>query len=264
MMLVFPQLTTGAVGQFPIVRRRRYNAVANVLADGSQVAYADASPRTNTWDLTLRDLTDDEANHILQLFQNVEGRRGTFTFIDPTANLLAHSEDFDEACWTKGPMIQFGTGIDDPVGGSRAIRAINAGQANQSLSQSIPAPAWFEYCLSIYARSAGGSSISLTRSGAVFAQTRVFPLGPGWTRCMLSGALNSTDESVQFAIELPAGASVDLYGVQAEAQPSASAYKRTGERNGIFSKARFNDDMLRQTSDGPDQHRISLRIVAKD
>lgn len=263
-MIVFPQLTTGAVGQFPIVRRRKYNAVTNVLADGSAVAYTDSSPRKNAWDLTLRDLTDDEAKSIQQLIQAVEGRRGTFTFVDPTANLLAHSEELDNACWTRGPMIQLSGGVDDPVGGQRAIRLINAGQAAQDLSQSLPAPSWFGYCFSVYGRSAGGSSISLTRSSSSNTQTRVFALGPGWTRCVLSGAFIGTDESLQFTLELPAGASVDVYGIQAETQPSASAYKRSGNRNGVFSSARFDTDALQQSTDGPDQHRFVLRIVAKD
>src|ERR1017187_678407 len=263
-MLVFPQLTTGAIGQFPVVRRRRWTAVNNLLNDGSAVVYSDGSPRTNTWELALRDLTDAEADAMEKLFDTVEGQRGSFTFLDPTANLLAHTEELVNSCWNKGPRIQLKPGIDDMLSGNRAVRLINAGQTGQTLFQTLAAPAWFGYCFSVYARSTGGPALSLTRSSSSATHTRLFPLGAGWTRCVLSGALNATDESLQFALELPAGASVDVFGIQVEAQPSASAYKRTTARNGVYSNARFDTDILDLIDDGPDQHRFDLTIVAKD
>jgi hypothetical protein len=263
-MLVFPQLTTGAIGQFPVVRRRSWTAVNNQLTDGSAVVYSDGSPRTNSWELALRDLTDAEANAIETLFDGVEGRRSGFTFVDPTANLLANSEDLGNSCWTNGPMIQLTPGIDDPLGGTRAVRVINAAQTSQAVVQTLAAPAWFGYCFSVYARSIGGSSLSLTRSSSSATHTRLFQLGGGYARCVLSGALSATDPSLQFALELPAGASVDVFGIQAEAQPFPSAYKRTTSNSGVYSNARFDMDILDLIDDGPDQHRFDLKIVAKD
>ena len=263
-MLVFPQLTTGAIAQYPLARKRRTIAVTNLLIDGSTVSYSDQTPDTNNWDLTLRDLTDAEADSIQALFQAVEGRLGTFTFLDPTANLLAHSEELDSSCWQNSPMLQITTGIDDPVGGSAGIRLINAGQTAQSFSQMLGAPAWFSYSFSTYARSVGGSTFTLTRSASSSSNTRLFQPGSGWTRCVMSGDMNATDESVRFSLGLPPGASVDLYGIQVESQPSPSAYKRTGTRNGVYSNARFDDDVLRIISDGPDQNRLNLRVVSKD
>ena len=263
-MLVFPQLTSGAIGQLPIVRRRRYIAPINVLGDGSSITYPDSTPRTNFWELTLRDLSDPEADSIRQLFQSVEGRRGAFTFLDPTANLLADSEELDSTSWSKDPLLQLTPGVADPIGGLRAIRLINTGQDLQSLTQTLDGPGWFNYCFSVYGRSSGSSGLSLRRSSSSNVHARVFPLGAAWTRCALSGALNTTGETVQFALQFPAGASVDLFGIQAEAQPSASGYKQSRARDGVYSNARFDEDMLRQTSDGPDQHGFNLRIVAKD
>lgn len=264
MTLVFPQLKTGAGGQYPLVRRRKWASVTNVLTDGRVVNYASAIPPTNIWELTLADLTDDEADSIQELFQSVEGRRGTFTFVDPTANLLAHSEELDSPCWTKGPMVELVGGIADPLGGVRGFRFINAGQAPQNLSQTVSAPAWFGYCFSVYAKSVAASSISLTRSSASSTHQRLFALGSDWTRCTLSGTLNSSGENVSFALGLPAGGSIDIFGIQAEAQPGASSYKRTAVRNGVFTNARFDHDTLRLISEGPDQNRFNLRIIAKD
>jgi hypothetical protein len=262
-MIVFPQLMSGASAQYPTVRRRRVRAIANRLLDGSVIRYADTGATSNVWDLSFRDLTDSESEAVQDLFQAVEGRKGTFAFLDPTANLLAHSEELDQACWTVGPMIAISGGIDDPLGGKRGMRLINAAQISQSIVQGIEAPAWFCYTFSLYAKSAGGT-ISLSRSSSGATHARVFPLGPGWSRCVLSGSLSSSDTMVRFGVEVAAGATVDLFGLQVEAQPSVSAYKRTRERGGVHPNARFDDDILRLLSDGPDQHRFDLRIVAKD
>lgn len=263
-MAVFPQLSSGGGAQYPMVRRRRVRAAANRLRDGSVVAWSDNAFASNAWDLSLRDLTDAESASLNELFESVEGRRGTFTFVDPAANLLAHSGDFSADCWQKGPLVQVLNGVSDPLGGQRGVRLTNASQAAQSVSQVLEAPAWFTYAFSVYARSGSPTNIALTRSSSSASHSRQYGIGPGWTRCVLAGALSTSTEGVRFSIELPAATAVDLFGVQAEAQPCASAYKRTFERDGIYRAARFDDDVLEMISDGPDQHRYHLRIVARD
>lgn len=263
-MVVFPQLSSGAGAQYPMIRRRRTRTAANHLRDGSAIVYPDRAFTNNGWDLALRDLTDEESAAVRDLFESVEGRRGTFTFVDPAANLLAHSGKLKEDCWASGPMVQIIEGIDDPLGGTRGVRLTNAGQTFQSVSQTLEAPGWFTYTFSVYARSAGESAITLTRSSGAASHARQYSVGPGWTRCALSGALSTSATSVRFSLEAPAATAVDVFGMQVEAQPCASAYKRTGERDGIYKAARFDDDVLQLISDGPDQHRYQLRIVARD
>ena len=262
-MVVFPQLSSGAGMQFPSVRKHTLRAASNPLRDGGLVSYADAGFSKVRWELAFRDVTDAEANGVASLFETVEGRRGTFTFIDPTANLLAHSEDFEQPCWTRSPMVHTSAGIDDPVGGSGGFRLTNTAGIAQGTSQELQAPASFVYAFSVYARSAGQTSITMSRAAGSNTHARSFALGPGWTRCLLSGAFNSAAETVKFALEIPAASAVDIYGIQAESQPRASGYKKTGARNGVYA-ARFDNDVLRVMSDGPDQHRFQLQIVAKD
>ena len=64
--------------------------------------------------------------------------------------------------------------------------------------------------------------------------------------------------------EVPEAGAIEVFGFQVEAQPCASAYKKTGARNGVYSSARFGEDTLRVVTDGPDQHRFQIRITAKD
>lgn len=263
-MLVFPQLRTGALSQYPLRQTRSGLTLTNGLADGNAVSWVDSVPRMNRWQLTARDLTDTESESIQSLFAAVEGRLGTFTFIDPTANILAYSEDLTKPCWSKDPMLQFTASVTDPYGGQRATRVINAGQNEQAVSQTLPLPASFTYAFSVYGRSAGGSMLSLQRSSSSASQRRTVAPADAWTRWSIGGALTGEDESVTFSLVLPAGASVDLFGIQAEPQPAPSAYKQSGARNGVYSHSRFDDDVLRLVSDGPNQHRYDLRIVARD
>ena len=66
-----------------------------------------------------------------------------------------------------------------------------------------------------------------------------------------------------FGVEIGAGQSVDLFGMQAEAQPGASGYKQTFSKCGLYPRARFLDDTLSLTTEGPDQHACRIRIHAR-
>ncbi len=55
-----------------------------------------------------------------------------------------------------------------------------------------------------------------------------------------------------FGAQLGAGASVDLFGMQVEAQLAASDYKMTGAAGGVYSKARFASDQITVTAQGTD------------
>lgn len=264
MMLVFPQLSSGAMTQHPVRFSRSTRAVRNNLIDGSDLKWPASEPGVNRWDFTLRDLTAAESASIQELFTTAQGRLGSFTFLDPAANLLAYSQALDKPCWVKDPMIQITPGILDPFGGESAVRLVNSGQAAQAISQTIAAPAWFRYAFSAYARSSSGSTLSLQRSAQADSQARTAVLAAKWTRRTVAGSLSSNAESVTFSVVLPAGASVEIFGLQAEPQPSSSAYKASGARNGVYSHARFDDDVLRMVSDGPDRSRFDLRIVARD
>jgi len=67
---------------------------------------------------------------------------------------------------------------------------------------------------------------------------------------------------VTFGAELAAGASVDLFGMQLEAEPGVSDYKRTGASGGVYAKARFAEDELAVTARGTDVFDAIVRIVA--
>ena len=65
-----------------------------------------------------------------------------------------------------------------------------------------------------------------------------------------------------FGAELDAGASVDLFGMQVEAQRGVSDYKKTGASGGVYADARFAEDELTVTARGTDVFDAVIRIVA--
>jgi len=68
----------------------------------------------------------------------------------------------------------------------------------------------------------------------------------------------------QAELRLAAGASIEIFGLQAEAQPGPSDYKATNNRGGVYAKARFATDELTVTSQSTDVHDSVIRIVSME
>lgn len=262
-MRFFPQLPTGAAGQYPIVRRRRVRTVVNEGGDGSRVKYADSGTAELEWELRLRGLTETERQDLEGLFNAVEGRLWTFVFLDPVENLLAKSGDLGAAVWAKDPLLVLEGGVADGWGGVEAWRISNSGQTAQRVVQALAAPGGYQYCLSAYVRSAAGGIVGLVRrSGGVEELTTVYP-GPSWRRVTSAGRLEGAAEGIQFGLEVPAGVVVEVCGLQVEAQRGATAYKKTSAQGGVHPTARFAQDELDWVTTGVDMHSTVARIRSR-
>lgn len=256
-MLYFPQLSTGATGQFPITRQRLARTVVNQSWQGYQVKLADPGAAITEWHLSFAEMSDQELAALEALFQAVEGSLTPFTFLDPAGNLLAWSEQQTQAVWQAGPLLTLTGGVADPMGGTAAYHVSNPTAATLTLQQSINAPASLDYCLSLYARSDQSTQVWLVRGSAMDAQA----ISPQWTRLTSAGQLQDTADSISFGVGLDPGALVDIFGIQAEAQTAASLYKRTAETGGLYPNARFRDDTLTITAVGPGRYSCELDIV---
>src|SRR5271170_7124501 len=128
-MLYYPQLTTGAVSQFPVIRSTNMRTVANQLASGFTIRMTDTGAQKAQWRLRYASLTDGERGSIESLFEAAEGQLNTFTFLDPTDNLLMWSEDWTQPVWVADPLLHVTGGQADPFGGSDAMQLTNTGEA---------------------------------------------------------------------------------------------------------------------------------------
>jgi hypothetical protein len=256
-MIYFPQLSSGATGQFPITRQRSARTVVNQSCQGYQVKLADPAAAITDWHLSFEEMSDQELAALEALFQAAEGQLTPFTFLDPADNLLAWSEQQNQAVWQASPLLTLTGGVPDPTGGTAAYQVSNPTGATLTLQQSINAPASLDYCLSLYARSDQNTRIWLLRG----AETDARALTPQWARLTSAGRLQDTADSISFGIALDPGTTVDVFGIQAEAQTTASLYKQTAETGGVYPNARFRDDTLTITTVGPSRHSCELDIV---
>ena len=239
------------MAQYPLLRVRRKRTAANALGDGSAVKLADPAASITEWRLDYAGLTDAEAEALAQFFRDVGGRLETFTFLDPGANLLLWSEDLDQSAWEKSPLAVVHAEAADPFGGARAWRLANGG-----VMQTLNAPGWFTYCLSLYVRSEQGGSVRLARGG----ETAERAITARWSRVSFVSQRPDAEESVRFGVEAADGP-VEIFGLQVEAQAAASGYQRTAGRGGVYPNARLAEDSFVQRTDGPGQHGCTLGII---
>jgi len=256
-MLVFPQLSTGAATLYPVTKTYSQRTVVNALSDGRTDVAADPDAAVVGWEMRLRGLTRTEWDAVELLFEQTAGGWKQFTFLDPAGNLLAWSEDLTSPIWNVGVLVNLSSGVADPLGTTRATRVTNTAQTTESVQQTLAAPADFQYCMSVWARSTGGASVSL-RAGTA---AKVFPLSALWRRIEVTAHAGPAADTIVCGVDLAAGASVDLFALQVDTQVAASTYKRTGAQGGVYSKARFATDELTVTAQSTDAYDAVIRIV---
>ncbi len=261
-MLYYPQLTSGAPCQFPVKTRTRLRTVSNEIPGGGNIRMSDPGAAAVRWQLQYVGLTDGERSSIEQLFEAAEGRLTTFTFLDPTDNLLLWSEDYTKSVWTVDPLLQVAAGTVDPLGGNGAVQLTNTGQVPQSAKQSIEAASWFQYCLSVYLRCDSPTEIQLVLSAAGQELRSSIPVGGVWSRATKTASIPSNQNGISFRLELPAGARVSVFGAQMEPQLAPGNYKKTLDRAGVYSRTRFDSDSLSMTTGAPNQHSCVVNLVS--
>jgi hypothetical protein len=254
-MLVFPQLASGAVSQMPFERVTAYRTLLNRMADGREVRVTDADFFQKFWQVPMQSLNDEEWEAIQDLFAAAEGQLQTFLFLEPGENLLSWSEDFTQAAWTASG-VTIATGVGDPLGGTAGTEISGSG----GLAQSLNIPATFRYAASVWAKTTQpGGSLQLSDGTGQQASTAFLADGK-WRRYTLSTAFTGTSETLVFEMRTPGAGGLDIFGAQLEAQPSASAYKKTLQQSGVHPAARFNMDTLSDNLTSPGQHSGVLRI----
>ena len=261
-MLFYPQLTTGAISQFPIRCTVRIRTITNQLPSGCVIPMPDPGWRKVQWQLRYSNLTDAERGALETLFEAAEGQLNTFTFLDPTANLLSWSEDWTQAVWTADPLLQIRTGVADPLGGACAVQLTNTAQTAQQILQQTMAPSACLYCFSVYLRSDVTAAVKLVALSGAQAQQLSTVAGPVWSRAVFPVNFSAQGEGVAFGIQLESGVQVQAFGAQVEGQPGAGAYKKTTDLSGIYGSTRFASDLFLSTATAPNQNACEVELVS--
>ena len=261
-MLYYPQLNTGTVCQYPLSRRNLRRTIVNSLADGSTLQIGDDGAAGVRWTLGYVDLSDLELGAIKGLFDATSGSWHTFTFLDPTANLLTWSEDLLKAGWERDPFLMLTGAVPDPLGGTNGMQITNSGQVSQTLQQTLDGPSWFQYCLSIWIRSEETTTITLYATTGTEEIANAYIVGRYWKRLEHVFQMTSQQSGLSIGVRLNAGQRVELFGFQVEAQPAAGGYKQTQDRAGVYQNARFDQDILGSQATGINIHSCAVRIIS--
>jgi hypothetical protein len=258
--LVFPQLSSGALAQYPIRKINTIRTIKNILADGSMLVAPDPAASQLAWTLSYVALPPADVSALQAHFEACGGPLRAFTFLDPTDNLLTNSADLTQSSWITPSEITIKLNMPDPLGGNNAFYITNGGSAALEIVQGLPVPVNFQYCFSVYASSANGGSCSLTRSSPNAQQTNTSAIGPQWSRISSAGVLNDTGTELSVAISLAAGQSVSIFGPQLEPQFAPSRFRATYLRSGVYLNAHWAVPELVFIATGPNLFSTSFTI----
>jgi hypothetical protein len=257
--LAYPQLSSGALAQYPLRKRRVIQSSVNTFANGSMITSNINANTQTVWELSYTDLTSADQTALQNHFTACQGPLTPFVFIDPTSNMLSSSIDLTIGHWVAAPLLSVTAGAADPAGGVTAFTLVNASPVDQQLSQTLLAPANFQYCFSLYASAAIPTSLRLGLS-AMSSQSQTFELGTAWTRLINSVQLSDSQMSITASVIVPAAQTVVVWGPQLEPQPSPSRYRATNSSSGVYQNAHFLGNSLTFQAEAPGLFSTTISI----
>ncbi len=262
-MLIFPQLSTFASVQYPIQKQRSERTIVNLSEDGRLITLADTFASEVRWTLKFNGLTDQEALNLTSFFDLCEGSLQPFLFLDPTENLLSYSEDLTQPSWQLSSLLTLTHQIDDPFGTDRATRVLNNSLAALTITQTVAIPGSIYCAFSVYLRSQYAGFQLIRDDGSNSVPLPVSPT-PSWQRFSLNTAYaSSISTSCDFSISIPPGVSLDVFGLQLDAQPFPGTYVTSLQENGVYPGARFDTNQLTVVGTGPGQSNLQMSILSK-
>ncbi len=238
--IAYPQLSSGAMAQYPLRKRRVIQSSVNTFADGSMIVSNINANTQYVWELSYTDLTSVDQTALQNHFTACQGPLNPFIFIDPTANMLSNSSNLTLGAWTSQPLLSVTEGTIDPEGGTTAFTLVNSSPVDQQLSQTMLAPANYQYCFSLYAMAATPTSLRL----GLNTQSQNYSLSSSWTRLINSVQLTDTEMSFSANIIVPAAQTVVVWGPQLEPQLSPSRYRATAASGGVYQNAHLLGNSL--------------------
>lgn len=258
----YPQLSSGALAQYQ-VRRYRRTGVSRLETASGLVAGAPSEAQWLEWRFAYRGLTGAEARALGDLFEACRGRLESFHFLDPMANLLRGSEDLAGADWERDSGVVLTAGAVDAEVRGRVYALSNGGGAVAGIRQSLPVDRGYAYALSCFARAAAGAAVTLSAGGAGPAVAMAEVVGAAWRRLWLPVRLEEAGLGLVCEVRVGSGVSVELCGVQLEAQPTPGGYKHSATGGALFNSARFGMDELAVVAEEQDSFRADVTVYSE-
>ena len=262
MVHYFPHLNEGIGAQFPIQRTTRYRTVVNASDLTTSLRATDPGARRVAWWLRYHGLADSEMASLQNFFRTVRGPLDSFVFLDPESNLLTHSESLEEPVWQKSAGLTVAPALFAPAEAEQAFRLTSAPGQPAQIYQAITADASYRWVLSVYARAATGSALTLFLRSTIGEQSATYTLEDQWKRFHFGGHFWGSGDSVEAGLRLNGSANIDVTALQLETQCTPSRYKRSGSHGGVYPEARFAQDSIRFTTLAANCHQTALIVTA--
>lgn len=261
--MTYPQLASGAVAQYSIQRVRRSGAARIDTPGGASIQGPASGAQSVEWLIGYRGMTGAEAGELRALFEQCRGRLGTFLFVDPLANLLSSSEELAASLWQKQAGVVVSAGGWDAGIRGRIHTMTNGGGSEAGVAQSVGVDRARQYAFSGYVRSAVGASVVFRASAGAEAVQAVESAAGVWKRVYLPVRFAAEGTGLTCGVSVSGGASVEVCGLQLEAQPAPGVYKPSAIAGGVFPEARFGMDELLITAEDQDRFRADVTIYAE-
>lgn len=240
MMPSFPLVAGTVNAQLPIQRTWKPAQSVLVTPGGDWHLRTLPTGEHAEWQLKFSGLTTAEAQILQQFHRDMRGSYHSFRFCDPLRNLLAWSEDPTQAPWTKSGALSITVGQSTNTGTRQTAQVLNLSGSEVLLQQAVGCSPNFAYSMSVMARSDSQSTVGLL----IGTQRRNVSLDAQWQEYQFTAVPGGAQDQVTFGIAIPMGGVVQLGGVHAEFGACVPEYRKSEGRQGLFTNARFKDDLL--------------------
>lgn len=254
-MKYYPIQNTGATAQFPIVRTRRWQGLETRTPGGHTARGLQPETRRVHWQLDYVDLTDAEASALTELFEQSKGGLGSFVFVDPLENLFRDSEEVGQGQWQlSGGVTVAKSGTQSPA----VFQVTSSGQAAGTVGQTLALPPTGSFCLSCWVEGGAGQTVGLRIGG----RSRQVVMKGAWQRVWFT-APGETAGATLCALELGAGAVVEVHSMQLEQQAAPSGYRAGTASGGVYPETRFEQESLDVVATGPNRNAVRVNLVSR-
>lgn len=253
-MLLFPQLQSGAIAQYPLSSKYSVSNVTNLQEDGSRYKSGGTNPVQLDWRIAYTHLSQLEADVLGSFFETTLGRLVSFTFLDPMVNLLSWSEDLSQPAWAKSPLVTVTTATND---GDAVTQLASSGPGSMEVSQTLQCPTAAMVCFSLFARTDQATSLTLSIDGV----QQTFPLNNTWKQYFITAGGTGSDDIRLVTVSMSGQAQISRLMVSP--QPAPGLYTSTQATSGVRPSTRFDQDNLLFTALGPGDFSCEVQLTSR-
>jgi hypothetical protein len=262
----FPQLNArGLRVQLPASSSQVHLTRLESQPSGPRFATAERTNPVSRWQLQYPQLTTAELGVLDAFFASQDGELGEWTWLDPSGNMCAYSDEFAQSAWEKYNSASVGSAIADPFGGSRAYSvsgATNAMLATNVLPDGNGAGIMLCGSVWVYAAAPQSLAIGFIDSSFTLLASRTWTLRAGWQRihCQVTLATSSYIRLLIGGLNTWAGATFRLFGARCAPLGGPGEYVRSPGNYGIHPRTRFASKGIKVTYTGPGLHSASCDL----